>query len=73
MDNNKTWYEEYPELVKFKDDPVEKLPSRIRRILQERRTAAFVAEQRARRGKPRPGSRRAKSAADKTDEDLSQV
>ena len=67
MDNNKTWYEEFPELTKFKDDPVEKLPSRIRRILQERRTAAFVAEQRARRGKPRPGSRRAKSEGGQED------
>lgn len=58
MDEQKTWYEEYPELEKFKDDPISKLPSRIRRIIQERKTAAFLDKQRELRNSGRTRSRR---------------
>ena len=60
MDNNKTWYEEYPELVKFKDDPVEKLPSRIRRNAHSRlllmldREIGGATDSRVRGGTTRP-------------------
>ena len=59
MDDNRTWYDVYPELLEYKDRPVEELPRIIRRIEQDRRTKRFLDRQRERRGKPRPSSRRA--------------